>query len=189
MTNNIFTKFSVAVASAALFTIVSKVPASAASFNFNFPLIDDAQDILGSGSVSFEADPDQLNALEKFALTQFDVELTLNTLDTFSFSHTNADKASAVFANGEFLGIEYNGKSQESSDYVLLIDSGDEAIKPGEPGAWSIWGPNLQTGAVDTRVTGGDNVSYQSVPEPASLAGLGILGLSLLVSKKKNQFQ
>lgn len=183
MTKNIVATSVVAIASTALLAIVSEVPARAASFNLNFPLIDDFNQTLGTGSVKFEAEPDSSKDWEKFAVTELDVNLALTTSETFSFIET--EEAKAVFSNGEFSGIEYRGKSQETDSYVLLIDGGDEAIKPGEPGAWSIWGPNQTTGEVDTRVTGGNDVDYTSVPEPNSLIGLGILSLSLLSISKK----
>jgi hypothetical protein len=187
MTNNIFTKLTVSIASATLLTVTSQIPAQAASFNFNFPLINDAENVIGNGSVSFEAEPITSTEWEKVALTQFDANLTLD--DSKSFSFTAIEEAKAVFFDGEFFGVEYRGESQESNEYVLLIDGGDEVIKPGEPGAWSLWGPNVETGVVDTRVTGGVDVDYQSVPEPGSLVGLGILGLSWLLTQKKNKFQ
>lgn len=184
MTNNIFTKIALAICNTTLLAIVAETPSHAASFNFNFPLIDDFDNVLGSGLVSFEAEPEPSQEWEKFALTEFDVDLALTTSKTFSFNQTK--DAKAVFFQGEFLGIEHNGKSQESDDYVLLIDGGDEAIKPGEPGAWSLWGPNLETGVVDTRVIGGGKVNYQATPEPGSLVGLGILSLSYLLIQKKS---
>ena len=187
MNNNIFTKSTVTIASVALLGIVSQTPASAATFNLNFPLIDDFENILGTGSVSFEAEPISSTDWEKVAVTEFDANLALTPSETFSF--TQIEEANAVFFNGEFFGIEYRGQSQESDSYTLLIDGGDEAIKPGEPGAWSLWGPNAETGAVDTRVIGGNDVNYQAVPEPRSLAGLGIFGLGLLMAQKKNKSQ
>ncbi|MFY7803254.1 MAG: PEP-CTERM sorting domain-containing protein [Limnoraphis robusta] len=69
------------------------------------------------------------------------------------------------------------------------MDGGDELIKPGEPGAWSLWGPNAETGVVDTRIIGGDDVNYKTVPEPSSLVGLGILAMTLLAAQKKNKSQ
>ncbi|NES05515.1 MAG: hypothetical protein F6K22_23495 [Okeania sp. SIO2F4] len=187
MTNKIFRKCTVAIASTTLLAIVSQTPVHAASFNFNFPLIDNLDNILGSGSVSFEAEPDNSVDVEKFAVNEFDVNLTLtDSLETFSFTKTGL--TNAVFFNGEFSGIEYQGQSQESENYVLLIDGGDEAVKSGEPGAWSLWSRNLDTGGFE-KFTEGDNVSYKSVREPNSLVGLGIFGLSLLVTQKKNKFQ
>ncbi|MGD1701523.1 hypothetical protein [Dapis sp. BLCC M229] len=187
MTNKIFRKCTIAIASTTLLAIVSQTPVHAASFNFNFPLIDNLDNILGSGSVSFEAEPDNSVDVEKFAVNEFDVNLTLtDSLETFSFTKTGL--TNAVFFNGKFSGIEYQGQSQESDNYVLLIDGGDEAVKPGEPGAWSLWSRNLDTGVFD-KFTEGDNVSYKSVREPNSLVGLGIFGLSLLLTQKKNKFQ
>ncbi len=177
MTKNTLVTLITAIASSTLLAILSEAPAQAASFNLNFPLINDSSQTLGTGSVKFEAEPDSSKDWEKFSLTEFNVNLTLENSQSFSF--VNTDEAKAVFSNGEFSGIEYRGESQESSTYVLLIDGGDETIKPGEPGAWSIWGPNVITGEVDTRVTGGNNVAYTSVPEPGSLIGLGMLGLGL----------
>ncbi|MDY7020909.1 MAG: hypothetical protein SWJ54_06025, partial [Cyanobacteriota bacterium] len=172
ITNNIFSKLTVASATAALVTIASQVPAQAASFNYSFPLINDDENVQGNGYASFEAEPITSTDWEKVAITDFEVNLTLD--ETNSFSFTTIEEANAVFFNGEFAGLEYRGASQESSEYVLLIDGGDEFIKPGEPGAWSVWGPNAETGEVDTRVTGGAYVDYdpKAVPEPGTVAGL-----------------
>lgn len=190
MTKNIFATSVVAIASAALLAVIPEASVQAASFNLDFPLIDDFDNTIGNGFVQFEAEPDISQDLEKFAVTEFEVNLALTPSKTFSF--TNLDEAQAVFFNGDFSGIEYRGKSEESDNYVLLIDGGDEAIKPGEPGAWSIWGPNPQTGEVDTRVIGGVDVAFTPssnsttvVPEPGSLIGLGILGLGLISLPKK----
>ena len=196
MTKNILATSVVAVATTALLAIIPEISAQAASFNLNFPLIDDFNDTLGTGFVKFEAEPDSSKDLEKFAVSEFEVNLTVTPLDLAppkTLSFTNLDEAQAVFFNGEFSGIEYRGASEESDNYFLLIDGGDEAIKPGEPGAWSIWGPNSLTGEVDTRVTGGINVAYTSssnstttsVPEPTSLIGLGMLGLGLVSIPRK----
>ncbi|MCG5059789.1 MAG: PEP-CTERM sorting domain-containing protein [Limnoraphis sp. WC205] len=187
ITNNIFKQLTGTIAGLTLLTIVSEAPAHAARFNFDFPLIDDFENILGTGSVSFEAEPNPLTEWEKVALSEFEANLTLN--DSQSFSFTAIEQANAVFFDGEFLGVEYRGESQESSEYVLLIDGGDELIKPGEPGAWSLWGPNAETGVVDTRIIGGDDVNYKTVPEPSSLVGLGILAMTLLAAQKKNKSQ
>ncbi len=196
MTKNILATSIVAIASTALLAIIPEAPAQAASFNLDFPLIDDFNETLGTGFVRFEAEPDISQELEKFAVSEFEVNLTVTPLDLEppkALSFTNLDEAQAVFFNGEFSGIEYRGASEESNNYVLLIDGGDEAIKPGEPGAWSIWGPNSLTGEVDTRVTGGSDVAYTSssnstttsVPEPGSLIGLGMLGLGLISIPRK----
>jgi hypothetical protein len=60
ITNNIFKQLTGTIAGLTLLTIVSEAPAHAARFNFDFPLIDDFENILGTGSVSFEAEPNPL---------------------------------------------------------------------------------------------------------------------------------
>jgi hypothetical protein len=182
MTYKILKQIALTASSAVLLTLARPVT-TVASTLYQFNLLDNFNLNSGKGSFALEDLPqlvEQSGTLEKFKVSDFHATVWGDNLE-HPFSDSNA--ALALFDRGEFLGVQYSGPS--STGYFLLLDGGDEAVKPGEPGAWSLWRPNPTPPPIFVKATGGATVQYTAVPESNNIAAIYLFALLAIASKAK----
>jgi len=170
---NIFPKIAVAAGLALSIALIDTNPAQAATITYDVEVSADSED-LAKGFFSY--DDSTLTGVGSEFLPVLEMQIDLPDL---TYTHQSADiDPEVAFFDGEFLGVSF---ADDTISFVPGFYSLEEA-------SLAYDSETLGVGIVAANYTVRSDSPPQpptDVPEPSTLLGLSILGLGLLLTKKK----